>query len=191
LLGKPGCFPEGSNPFSQMTTFLTILVFISLAILAVAWSLYQKTRALMQEVRRMKDEIGQMKNMGDLLSVTEDTLEEAGKAINTAKRVMDGRIRRMEELLNEIDARIPEMENQVGGIRGEIRTGQIRQQFEQGGRGSQIGSNNDPDADERELIARRNRQIILMLEEGKTIEEIARVTGASVREIQLIKKFVK
>jgi len=174
-----------------MTAFLSILVVVTLVMMATAWILYLRTRALIVEVRRMKDEIGELKNMGDLLSVTENTLEEAGKAINTAKRVMDGRIHRMEELLSEIDGRIPELEKQAGAIRRESSTGLPARTTEQSTGASRVKPDNDPDADERELIAKRNRRIILMLEEGKTVEEIARVTGASVREIQLIKKFVK
>jgi len=173
-----------------MSNFLSFLVVITIVMMAAAWFLYQRTRALISEVRRMKDEIGQLKNMGDLLSVTEGTLEEAGKAINTAKRVMDGRIHRMEELLAEIDGKMPDFER-IARTSRELDnfTGTKPATGKAGVPQRQIDA--DPDVDDREFIAKRNRRIILMLEEGKTIEEIARVTGASVREIQLIKKFVK
>jgi DNA-binding NarL/FixJ family response regulator len=139
----------------------------------------------------MKDEISQVKNIGDLLSVTENTLDEAGRAINTAKRLMDGRIRRMEELLEEIDSRLPDLERRVKSISASQKT---HQQITAGGYETESYQKEkaaDPDREEREIIARRNKRIIVMLEEGLSLEEIARQTGASMREIKLIQKFIK
>lgn len=146
----------------------------------------------MTEIKQMKDDVSQLKNVGDLLSVTESTLEETNKTIETARRVMDKRIRRMEELVRAMES--GRSGNHIHrGTPGEDGSGTSREDritapmMSSGGREQAI----DPDAEEREFIARRNRQIILLLEEGISEEEISRRTEASMREIKLIKKFIQ
>ncbi|MFH1515595.1 MAG: hypothetical protein ABIG42_09070 [bacterium] len=165
-------------------------VFLVLAIvfLVLAFILFGRSKLLVDEVKSLRDEISQLKNIGDLLSITESTLEEADKTITTAKRVMDKRISRMEQLLGEIDRKMPLIENR--GYQGnssavnpsKISSGVNRQP---------VNENIDPDAEERTFIANRNREIILMLEKNIAVEDIARKTGASLNEINLIRKFVK
>lgn len=142
----------------------------------------------MDEIKSLKDEISQLKNMGDLLSITESTLEEADKTITTAKRVMDKRIRRMEDLLGEIDRKIPLIENrEFQGNSSAVTTPDISP----GANPQSENEDIDPDAEERTFIANRNREIILMLEKNIPVEDIGRKTGASLREINLIRKFIK
>jgi len=169
----------------------TTLLIIAIILLALAGFLFYGARALMRQVQSMKDEISQVKNIGDLLSVTEDTLDEAGKAIDTAKRLMDGRIKRMEELLEEIDDKMPELERRMKNIQPVSESRQQKIPVKLDKELFSSGKSIDPDREERELIARRNKRIIMMLEEGMSPEEIARQTGASVREIKLIQKFIR
>jgi hypothetical protein len=172
-----------------METFLLILAAI---LFLLAAFLFGRSRQLMTEIRQMKEDVSQLKNVGDLLSVTESTLEETNKTIETARRVMDKRIRRMEELVRAMES---------GGSGNNIRKGSLSDDVPGTSREDRIVSpvtssgarerTIDPDAAEREFIARRNRQIILLLEEGIPEEEISRRTEASMREIKLIKKFIQ
>lgn len=172
-----------------MEIFLLILAAI---LFLLAAFLFGRARQLMSEIKQMKDNVSQLKNVGDLLSVTESTLEETNKTIETARRVMDKRIRRMEELVKAMESggsgnhtrRGTLSEDAPGTSREDRITAPI---MSSGGRERTI----DPDAEEREFIARRNRQIILLLEEGVSEEEISRRTEASMREIKLIKKFIQ
>jgi len=172
-----------------METFLLILAAI---LFLLAAFLFGRSRQLMSEIRQMKNDVSQLKNVGDLLSVTESTLEETNKTIETARRVMDKRIRRMEELVRAMES---------GKSGNNIRRGTLSEDISGTTRDDRInspvtssGSREriiDPDAEEREFIARRNRQIILLLEEGVPEEEISRRTEASMREIKLIRKFIQ
>lgn len=138
----------------------------------------------------MKQEISQLKNIGDLLNITESTLEEADKTISTAKKVMDSRIKKMEELFEKYDEILPELEHHAGKTNSKNikHHDELIKKIPPETEPSRI---TDPDLEDRAYIARRNRKIILMLEENVPLEEIARQTGASLREIQMIKKFIK
>ena len=175
-----------------METFLLALAVILLVLAAL---LFWRSRQLMSEVQSMKDDISQLKNVGNLLSVTESTLDETNRTISAARRIMDKRIRRMEELVRA-------MEESAGnhrrkgtsseGLTGTTSSDRISSQVtSQAGSSAPESENIDPDTAEREYIARRNRQVILMLEEGISMEEISRRTQASMREIKLIKKFIQ
>jgi len=101
---------------------------------------------------------------------------------------MDNRIRRMEALLKKIDRSVQLAETR--NIDDNIGVQSVSE--------AQVPSNNspygetmDPDAQERALIAKRNREIIIMLGENAPLADIARKTGASMREISLIQKFIK
>jgi len=166
----------------------TVFLILATFLLLFAAFLYGKNKQLMDELKRIKDDISNVENIGDLLSVTESTLEEADKTIATAKRVMDNRIRRMEALLKKIDRSVQLAETR--NIDDNIGVQSVSE--------AQVPSNNspygemmDPDAQERALIAKRNREIIIMLGENAPLADIARKTGASMREISLIQKFIK
>jgi hypothetical protein len=176
-----------------METFLLILAAI---LFLLAAFLFGRSRQLMTEIKQMKDDVSQLKNVGDLLSVTESTLEETNKTIETARRVMDKRIRRMEELVRAMESggsgnhtrRGTPGEDAPGVSREDRITDPVFQPPRSSGARERM---TDPDADEREYIARRNRQIILLLEEGVSEEEISRRTEASMHEIKLIRKFIQ
>ena len=163
------------------------LVFAVLLLL-FAWFLFQRSKALLVEIKALKDEISQLKNIGDLLSITESTLDEADKTITTAKRVMDKRIQRMEQLLAEIDRKVPLIENrEIRGNSSAVNPAKMSS----GVNHPPENEITDPDAEERTFIANRNREIILMLEQNIALDDIARQTGASLGEINLIRKFIK
>ncbi len=166
----------------------TVFLILATFLLLFAAFLYGRNKLLMDELKRMKDDISNVENIGDLLSVTESTLEEADKTIATAKRVMDSRIRRMEALLKKIDRSVQLAESR--SLDDNVGIQSVSE--------AQVPSNNsppgeimDPDAQERALIAKRNREIIIMLGENAPLADIARKTGASMREIHLIQKLVK
>ena len=163
------------------------LLILAVFLLLFAFFLYIKNKQLLDELKKIKADISEIENIGNLLSVTESTLEEAEKTIATAKRIMDDRIRRMETLLKKFDQSVRRVEKQE--IKDNINERPLSE--------PKVSSNDKPvidisesDAYDRAAIAQRNKEIIVMLGDGIPLEEIARKTGASMREIRLIKKFI-
>ena len=168
------------------------LIILSACLLLFTVFLYGKNKQLFDKLKKMTADISEIENIGNLLSVTESTLEEAAKTIATAKQIMDERIRRMESLLKKIDESVERAESIKISDNVNVRSDSESRRSSNNSSmyDSSLDDTSDPDAQDRAYIAQRNKEIIMMLGDDEPLEVIAKKTGASIREIHLIKKFI-
>ncbi len=136
----------------------------------------------LKESRRIQEKIKGMKSFGDIIDATNQALDEFNTAFDEAGAVIEKQRKELNELIRKAEAAIERLEKV-------IESSKAKPDSEVLSRDELLLLEADTPAVSPPEKGDRVDAIKKQLALGKSYEEISKMTGASIREVQLVEKF--
>jgi len=140
--------------------------------------LYMGNRYL-KDLRAIRRELADGKSLNEINTMVRETREQLLTDYDEVTTGLDKRIERLEALTREAETTLSRLENVMNSDRLKI--------LEERGILFAI----EPSQGENSPEADRNKRIADLLAGGATVEEVSRITEASVREVELVRLLLK
>lgn len=151
---------------------LAVLLFL-LAVVLLGYSAHR----FLRDARAIRRELADGRTLKELRDMVDDTREQLLTDYDEIASELDRRIDNLERLVREADAA-------TGRLEAVLQSERLKTLEE---RGILFAIDVDKEKGERD----RSRRIAELLRSGASVEEVARITEASVREVELVKMLVR
>jgi DNA repair exonuclease SbcCD ATPase subunit len=152
-------------------------IFLLVAVAVILFFIWR----FLNETKRIQEKMKGMKSFSDMIDATNQTLDEFNAAFDEAGQVIEKRREELGRLIAEAEGAIKRLEGLIEKIAQEPDEEM-----------PQLSAPPIPEP-EQEPVSEPNEERVEIIKrhlaEGKSHEEISRLTGASIREVGLVEKF--
>jgi hypothetical protein len=136
----------------------------------------------LKETKRIQEKMKGMKSFADIIDATNQALDEFNAAFEEAGRVLEKRRKELAALIDRAEKTLKRLEESGSPAKAQPAEEDL---FGLQRLSSEPATPSDAAASDEDRVDAIKR----FLSEGRSHEEISRITGASIREVRLVEKF--